>query len=99
MFSNFPALKGFLAFLEKDARGSALRSHRPALKADQACRIARRRWRLSIALMRTLVKQPLVMDASKLLLASSLGIRPSQESNARIVRVERHDDGIGPNAT
>src|SRR5882762_4396553 len=35
------------------------------------------------------------MDAYKLL-ASSLGIRPSRESNARIVRVERHDDGIWP---
>jgi len=48
--SEFPGAEGFSSVLGKVARGSALLSHGRALQADQACRIARRRWRLSIAL-------------------------------------------------
>src|SRR5258708_23649736 len=52
--SEFPGAEGFPRVLGKVARGSALRSHHRALQADQACRAARRRWRVSAALMRTM---------------------------------------------
>ena len=51
MFPNFPALKDFLAFWEKSARRPAVRSHRRAFETHQARRTARRRWRVSVALI------------------------------------------------
>jgi uncharacterized protein Usg len=48
--SKFPGAEGISSVLGRVARGPALRCHRRALQADQACRAARRRWRLSIAL-------------------------------------------------
>src|ERR1700716_742990 len=50
--SEFPGAKGFPGVLGKVARWAVVCSHRRALQADQACRTARRRWRLPTALMR-----------------------------------------------
>lgn len=49
----FPRAEGFPRFLGKITRSSAVRSHRRAFETHQACRTARRRWRLPSALMRT----------------------------------------------
>jgi uncharacterized protein Usg len=50
LFPTFPALKDFLAFWEKSLEGPLFAVTRRAFETHQACRTARRRWRLSIAL-------------------------------------------------
>ena len=49
--SEFSGVEGFPRLLGKIARGSALRSHRRAFETHQARRTARRRWRVSAALI------------------------------------------------
>src|SRR5712671_158097 len=50
--SEFCGAEGFSLVLATKARGPAVRRHRRALQADQACRTARRRRRVSAALKR-----------------------------------------------
>src|SRR5258708_25404021 len=49
--SEFSGVEGFPRLLGKVARGSALRNHRRAFETHQARRTARRRWRVSAALI------------------------------------------------
>src|SRR5665647_488428 len=53
--SEFSGAEGFSLLLAAEARRPALRGHRRALQADQACRTARRRRRVPAALIRILV--------------------------------------------
>src|SRR5258706_1714846 len=49
--SEFSGAEGFSLVLAAKARRTAVRRHRRALQADQACRTARRRWRVPAALI------------------------------------------------